>query len=581
MTKPIEQAEAEEKAYRVETYKFENLVEWFADPRVAVDRSTERVLHKTNALAVYFKDYLSECNVATMVLENTYVDLDFLEDFAGYYVHCFSELPKYAKRIHFFSCPFLEDDFAKALRGENSALLAQLSNPDHYIGFIVVKPLPKTFIGRTCLRAYPEIDKKHPTRKRQYPIQKTYNANLFGIKLSVSSIAFQEQDEAVSACATSALWSMFHASQKMFENPIPSPHAITSTASERIPDWQFSHPDTRRFPSGLTNSQMAIVIREAGLEAYLIGFRAPADRERLVAAEPGAGELNVKNSLNTALYAYISGEIPVVVTGRLVEPIEKEATNAFEKAIAEVSQVKERVLGDHAMTLLGFGMEWGPAPEAIRSGNSETVFRSMRMDRIYAHDDQIGPFARMKWIDDTSLETSWRHLRKRKILFRPQCAFIPLMSQIRIPYETVHEAIVELNELIRSWVVRMNGCQVEWEIRLLTVNKFKTELMADQDLNKLQRIDLLTQHLPKYLWVATGWIEKEKRWKKYIDFAVDATALDQEGGLRAIVGYDPFLIAAFTKGVKAVKPDVDQRPLTRKIIQYFLDLDAGASSSAP
>ena len=42
-------------------------------------------------------------------------------------------------------------------------------------------------------------------------LDREYKVSLFGIDLAINTIAFQEQDRVVSACATSALWSMYHA----------------------------------------------------------------------------------------------------------------------------------------------------------------------------------------------------------------------------------------------------------------------------------------------------------------------------------------------------------------------------------
>ena len=53
--------------------------------------------------------------------------------------------------------------------------------------------------------------------------------------LRVKSLSFQEQDHEVAACATSALWSIFHGTGKMFQHPILSPVEITKVAFEIMP----------------------------------------------------------------------------------------------------------------------------------------------------------------------------------------------------------------------------------------------------------------------------------------------------------------------------------------------------------
>src|SRR5262249_17736969 len=98
-------------------------------------------------------------------------------------------------------------------------------------------PLPRTIVGRTCLKTYP-----HDSR-RDFPITRDYEANLFGMPLRVESLAFQEQDSVAAACATSALWSAFHGTGKQFQHPIPSPVEISKAATAHLP------LDTRTFPN--------------------------------------------------------------------------------------------------------------------------------------------------------------------------------------------------------------------------------------------------------------------------------------------------------------------------------------------
>ncbi len=78
------------------------------------------------------------------------------------------------------------------LLGRAGGSLRQKDLQDGYLGFIVVKPLPRTIIGRTCLKTY---DSKGGTR--HFPIVRRYPVHLFGIPLRVETLAFQEQDQAV------------------------------------------------------------------------------------------------------------------------------------------------------------------------------------------------------------------------------------------------------------------------------------------------------------------------------------------------------------------------------------------------
>jgi hypothetical protein len=59
------------------------------------------------------------------------------------------------------------------------------------LGFIVVKPLPSTVIGRTCLVTYARSEKN-----RVYPSTQVYDVHMFGIKFQVDSLPFQAGEEA-------------------------------------------------------------------------------------------------------------------------------------------------------------------------------------------------------------------------------------------------------------------------------------------------------------------------------------------------------------------------------------------------
>jgi hypothetical protein len=100
----------------------------------------------------YFKGYCDFIGVKTIVVENDYIDHDFLEDFSAYYVRCFSQYRRVCTRLHFFNIKFTQDDFEKYLKSPADAEISHDSLQEGYLGFVVVKPLPRTVIGRTCLK---------------------------------------------------------------------------------------------------------------------------------------------------------------------------------------------------------------------------------------------------------------------------------------------------------------------------------------------------------------------------------------------------------------------------------------------
>lgn len=86
---------------------------------------------------------------------------------------------------------------------------------------------------------------------RKKKIDKPYDVNLFGIKLTINSIAFQEQDKVVAACATTAIWTALHSLPGRGVKDIKSCSEITTAA------LNFVDGSSNGFPNKeLTNKQI-------------------------------------------------------------------------------------------------------------------------------------------------------------------------------------------------------------------------------------------------------------------------------------------------------------------------------------
>jgi hypothetical protein len=214
--------------------------------------------HKVTERALSLARYLTSPGIQakTIVEESEYIDRDYLEDFAGYYVSCFTEYPRRCRRLHFFSSDFDEAAFVALINGGTSSISAD-SLRGSYLGFVVVRPLPEARIGRTCIATYTSDG-----GTRRFPTVIDCHANLCGIPLKVRSVPYQEQDTVTAACATSAVWSALHVTGSKFQHRIPSPVTITQWATNGSP-----HRDSRSMPNhGLNMGEMLAAIRHAGLE---------------------------------------------------------------------------------------------------------------------------------------------------------------------------------------------------------------------------------------------------------------------------------------------------------------------------
>lgn len=475
----------------IERYSFESLVDLLA-------RYSDKEFVLRKSQSEYFKGYFEELHAETIVVENRYVDHDYLEDFTAYYVRCFRSYSRKTRRLHFFSVTFSEADFADAIRGENKGLIEAIKG--QYLGFVVLKPLPQTVVGRTCLRTYPADG-----GRRQFPILREYKANLFGIDLTVDTIAFQEQDRVVAACATSALWSAFQATGPLFHHAIPSPAEITKTAARHIPDeYPSIMPATRGMPNdGLTATQMAHAIRGTGLEAYLVGARD-------------------SNVLKVTVYAYLRAQIPVIMGIALHE--------------APLSQ-NSKLIGKHAVAITGYSLGH-QAPQTLPKTGVRV--RALRIDKIYVHDDQVGPFARMDLRSDGALTTSLGTTQGLNAVAIPVLLLIPLYHKIRIPFWCIHDTVHVIGILLDSLLPHMpQGASEgpEWDIYLTTVSQLKSEILASQVLDPDTKSRVLVSDIPKYVWRASALITDQVQ----LDLLFDATDIEQGGAFITAIEYDPVL----------------------------------------
>ncbi len=101
-------------------------------------------------VANYLAQYLQDLGAATIVVEIDYVDGDFLDDYASYYVRCFDGYRRFCRRLHFFRQEIDADQFGQWL-GDPSWVEPAPDLDAGYLGFIVVKPLGSSIIGRTDL----------------------------------------------------------------------------------------------------------------------------------------------------------------------------------------------------------------------------------------------------------------------------------------------------------------------------------------------------------------------------------------------------------------------------------------------
>lgn len=292
---------------------------------------------------VYLGKYLNTLGCKTIVVEAHYIDRDYISDVALFYSRSLRAYPNFCQRLHFFKEPFDQNRWkelvARGAGDEDRASIRFLQ--DAYLGFSVLRPLPGSPVGRTVVPPLgPTTESGH---QREFSPIREYRVHLARFELRLQGLAFQQQDQGVSACATTALWSSIHAVAPVEGLSIPTPADITEAAS------RYLLVGGRPLPSeGLTVHQMCEAIRTAGLAPLFVpSIEFGSDRAQL--------------------FSYLrSGFTPVL------------AIQSLEGG------------GGHAVCAVGF-KRGDIAPQT----NPKLNFRdaSTSLLGLYIHDDRLGPYA--------------------------------------------------------------------------------------------------------------------------------------------------------------------------------------------
>lgn len=435
------------------------------------------------ARAIYLSNYLSALEAKSIVVENRYIDGDYLEDFSSYYVRCFQDYNRRCKRLHFFYIDFDEKKLRKYIIEGTVEELKALN--DHYLGFVVVRPLPDAIIGRTILKTYPS-----DSDRRNYTVTKSYSANLFGISLTVISLAFQEQDTVLAACATVALWSAFQMTSHLFGGLAPRPAEITRIANGVV-------AQARPIPShGLEIRQVIHAIRSLGLEPEIIR------------ASPDVPLISIA-------YSYLKMKLPVL----LVISIEGKADW-------------------HAITIAGYSIrKERKNQQEVASGEKSIPMVGLRIDEFYAHDDQVGPFSRLKVKPGNAsapvlFEGSWKDSQTQKILtLTPEFIIIPVYNKIRVSSIHVSKWLERFSQLLSFLLTDAN--ELEWDLYLVEINKLKATIKKDSiPLDDLERF-LISQQ-PRFIWRAICRFKSNP----LVEFFADATDMERSFPIYEQVWHD-------------------------------------------
>jgi hypothetical protein len=414
------------------------------------NKSCDRNEVAANPRAQYLIRYLHDVGAKFIVVEKNYTDGDYLDDFASYYARCFTSYKPRCKRLHFFGCE-LDEHSLRGFVTRDQPSETTNSIRDAYLGFVVARPLPIAVVGRTLLRTYDaDGDRRH------YPVVRTYPAHLFGAALSIQSLPFQEQDTVLAACATVALWSAFHKTAELFGTTAPRPAAITNAAN------RAGHRG-RPIPShGLRIEEMCHAIRSVGLEPELVDW------------------VGTRVPLVSLAYAYLRAGLPVILGVQIGAYL-------------------------HALTLTGYSLRDKVVhARELPKGYQYLPLIGLRIDELYGHDDQVGPFSRLR-IDTAANPNSVVLLSDTpgggQRQMEPTAALIPVYNKIRVTFQDMLGWLRRLHVVVEA-TVSDPAKAIEWDLHLITTNDYKEEIGGSTALSLAQRERLLFKQQPRFLWRA-------------------------------------------------------------------------------
>lgn len=428
----------------------------------------------------------------TIVIEKDYISDSYLRDCSNYYTECFRTYKKFTKRVHFFEAKFNSKEFELLVCDSlsNDALQSQDKKRKlwkSYIGYIVIKPISNAFIGATMLKTY----NSNFRESRHFFAVVNQKIHLFGKELFVKGLAFQQQDNAVSVCATNALWAAFHKTSHLFGTSHPAPSEITISSGP-------NKNGNRLLPSNdaLSNRQIANAIENVGLVSEMIVY----SRRHEVKEKTTFTNEYIKRYI----YAYAKMGIPVLLGYYQFQKNEH---------LGNVNFLEFENDNLHLVTIIGFRNDEEIDESIYKNDELEFLSSADRIKRIYVNNDSLGPYARIGFSNEkdskqrNSIDIFYPHSKAKKGI--AVSMITPLDPLIRVKYQDITRVIrvvnVIANTAFEKYKKSMSISQgiIEWEIYLEKGVNYKKDIMQNPTINsKKLKAHILFSPYPKYIWIA-------------------------------------------------------------------------------
>ena len=133
------------------------------------------------------------------VFESAYIDRDFSAAYSAFYSTVFQPYLKYCSRLHFFNVDVTDVSAA----GDAEAISRTLEEHDeHYLGYIVLRPLAHAPISSTVLSA----THLRGSPNQEVAVRSSFQVHALGATLNVEGAPLTQQDTRIGACAQATIW---------------------------------------------------------------------------------------------------------------------------------------------------------------------------------------------------------------------------------------------------------------------------------------------------------------------------------------------------------------------------------------
>lgn len=406
----------------------------------------------------YLRDYFlhQHARARSIVIESPYVDRHYMEEYSRYYAGVFGGRESLTTRLHFFSIPFTASEWNAWLveaTADYSTVITRLQ--EAYLGFSVIRPIPSAPIGRTVLTPYKKLS------TRVFKTAHDQNVHLCGLELRACGIPFQQQEIAVGACATTAVWSALASASRAIGQRSPTPYEVTEAATRHL-------LNDRAIPAqaGLELSQVLAAVRGSGFAPYVLKPREYAE------------------AFAVAVKCYLASGFPVVLL------------------------IQEDSLY-HAFTAVGYRDSDPDRPaEDIAVQVENQLLRTVGWSRLYIHEDRLGPYARFSWsvregepvlIREPFAQEDAAYTTDPMTIY---AAVVPLYPKIRMSAR----GLTKIASMVQPAILRLVGRENEANLRVdlsFTLSGAYVRGLFGLPVDEPERIAALAQSvaLPRYIGI--------------------------------------------------------------------------------